>query len=109
MAIVQTQSNVPGSVTNIGLGRYLTDATAAAIVITCGFKPRYVRVVNVTSSDKYEWFEGMAAASAHKTVAAGTSSLITTLGVTVANNGFTIGLDTDVNVINEQISWLALG
>lgn len=109
MAVTSTQSNVPGSVANVAVGRYLTDATAAAITITCGFKPRYVGVFNCTSADKYEWFEGMAAASAFKQVAAGTSSIITTLGVTVSDKSFVIGLDTDVNVINEQLSWIALG
>lgn len=110
MAVTSTQSNVPGSVTNIAVGRYLTDATAAAITITCGFKPRYVVVKNVTSGDSYEWFEGMAAAAATKvTGSTGAVSILTTLGVTVSANGFVIGLDTDVNVINEQLSWMALG
>ncbi len=108
MAVTATQSMNPGSVCNIAIGRYLTSSTAAAITITVGFKARYVKVVNITSSDWYEWFEGMDAASAHKTVLAGTGSLITTLGVTVSDKSFVIGLDTDVNVINEQISWLAI-
>ena len=107
MAIVSTQSH--HQVRNMVVGRYLTDATAAAITITTGFKPRYVKVVNNTSLDWYEWFEGMAAASAHKTVAAGTGTAITTLGITVAEDGFIIGLDTDVNVINEQLSFVAEG
>jgi hypothetical protein len=108
MPVVQTQTNTAGIV-NTSVGRYLTDATAAAIPITVGFKPRHVRIVNVTSRDEMEWFEGMAAASAVKTVAAGTRTLITTNGITVSDSGFTIGLDTDVNVINEQISWIAQG
>jgi|ERR1035437_916334 hypothetical protein len=107
MAITATQKS-PLAVGNVATGRYLTDATAAAIVITLGFTPRYVRVVNVTSLDAEEWFEGMAAASAVKAVAAGTTTLITSNGITVSGNIFTIGLDTDVNVINEQISWLAI-
>lgn len=109
MAVTSTQSKVPASVTNIAVGRYLTDATAAAITITTGFLPRYVRIQNVTSGDGMEWFEGMAAASAQKQVAAGDKSLITTLGVTASASGFVIGLDTDVNVINEQLSWMAIG
>lgn len=109
MAITSTQSKTSASVCNTAVGRYLTDATAAAITITCGFKPRYVGVFNCTSGDKMEWFEGMAAASAFKQVAAGTSSIITSLGVTVSTGGFVIGLDTDVNVINEQLSWIAIG
>ena len=108
MAITQSQSITPASMESIAVGRYLTSSTAAAITITVGFKPRYVRVVNVTSGDLYEWFEGMADASACKQVAAGTRTLITTLGVTVADKSFVIGLDLDVNVINEQLSWIAM-
>ena len=108
MALVASQDNGDG-VVRFATGRYLTDATAAAIVIICGFRPRYVRVLNNTSADKYEWSKGMADASAFKQVAAGTSSAITTLGITPSGSGFTIGLDTDVNVINEQLSWIAFG
>lgn len=107
MAVTSTQVAGDGIV-RIATGRYLTDATAAAITITCGFTPRYVSVLNMTSGDSYQWVEGMAAASALKQVAAGTSSIITTLGITVSGNTFIIGLDTDVNVINEQLSWLAM-
>ena len=107
MAVTSTQSH--HQVRNLAVGRYLTDATAAAITITCGFRPRLVKVLNNTSADSYVWVEGMAAASAFKTVAAGTNSAITTLGITVAEDGFVIGLDLDVNVINEQLSWIAEG
>lgn len=109
MAITSTQSKVPASVPNIAVGRYLDTGTAAAFTITTGFKPRYVAVFNVTSGDKYEWFEGMADASAFKQVAAGTSTIITTLGITVSASGFTVGLDTDLNVTSEQLSWMAIG
>lgn len=109
MAVTSTQSQNPASVCNIAIGRYLTSSTAAAITITIGFKARFVRVCNITSSDQMEWFEGMDAASANKRLLAGTGSLITTLGITVSDKSFVIGLDTDVNVINEQISWMALG
>ena len=112
MAVTSTQSKVPGSVINIAVGRYLDTGTAAAFTITTGFKPRYVKVVNVDSDsdgDMVEWFEGMDAASAIKTVAAGTRTLITSLGITVSDTGFTVGLDTDVTVNDEQISWMAIG
>lgn len=106
MAVTSTQTN-NGVRINKAVGRYLTSSTAAAITITCGFKPRIVRIYNVTSGDMMEWFEGMTAATAVKTVAAGTRSILSSLGITVADDGFVIGLDTDVNVINEQISWVA--
>lgn len=108
MAIVQTQSN--NHVRNVAVGRYLTDATAAAIAVALGFTPRYVKVQNNTSGDYMEWYEGMAAASATKlTGATGVITLITSNGITVSGGTLTIGLDTDVNVINEQLSWIAIG
>lgn len=107
MTATSTQSE--HQVRNMAVGSYISDATAAAFKITTGFKPRHVEVVNETSRDEYKWFEGMAAAEAVKRVAAGTGTLITSNGITVAEDGFTVGLDTDVNVISEQISWIAFG
>lgn len=109
MAQTSTQSNVPATANNVAVGRFLDTGTVANTFITTGFKPRYVKVMNTTSLDSEEWFEGMAADSAVKQVTAGTSSLITSNGITVANNGFYIGLDTDVLVTSEQLSWLAIG
>lgn len=110
MAITSTQSKNPASVANIAVGRYLDTGTVAAFTITTGFKPRYVKVQNVAATGAtLEWYEGMAAASAWKSVVAGDGSLITTLGITVSANGFTVGLDTDTVVTSEQISWLAIG
>lgn len=72
-----------------------------------GFRPQWVRVFNVGSDDMMEWVERMADASAMKTVAAGTRTLITTLGITPRAAGFRIGADADVNVATEQMRWIA--
>jgi|SRR3989344_9035032 len=109
MAVTSSQVKNSASVFNLAVGSYITSSTAAAFTITTGFKPLWVRVVNETSGDMYEWYHGMADAEAVKTVAAGTRSIITTLGITQLSYGFTVGLDTDVNVINEQLSWMAIG
>lgn len=109
MTITQSQSMHPASVANIAVGRYYTDGTAAAFTITTGFRPRYVRVENLTDRNGLEWFEGMADLSALKTVAAGTKTLVTVLGITDNANGFTVGLDTNVNVTSKQLSWIAIG
>lgn len=108
-AITQSQVKNNASVVQLAVGSYITTGTAAAIAITTGFRPLWVRVVNETSRDMYEWYYGMADAEAVKTVAAGTRTLLTTLGITPSASGFTIGLDTDVNVTSEQISWMAIG
>lgn len=103
-------TKVPENTLRVATGRYLDTGTVAAYTFTCGFKPRYVKVVNLAaSSSSFEWFEGMADASAWKTAVDGTAALVTTNGITVDSRGFTLGLDTDVNVSSEQISWLALG
>lgn len=109
MAITSTQSKSPASAVNIAVGAYLDTGTAAAFNITCGFKPRYVRVVNEGSGDREEWFEGMADAEALKIVAGNAAAMITTLGITPLADGFTVGLDTDINVTSEQLSWIAIG
>lgn len=108
MAQTVTQKN-PHNVHQFATGRILDTGTVAAFPITLGFKPRHVVVINNTSSDREEWVEGMASPSAIKQVAAGTGSAITTNGITVTDNGFTIGLDTDINVTSEQLTWYAEG
>lgn len=112
MGVTATQSPADG-VPRFVTGTYITDATAAAHDVNCGFKPKYVKVWNETSGDQIEWNDRMADAEGFKRVAAGTGSLVTTLGITPLDNGtthgFRIGLDTDINVINEQTSWIAIG
>ena len=108
MAATESQSSDVGVVQR-ALGRYIEDDTAVAITVTCGFKPRYVKVVNTTAGIMMEWFEGMTDGYGVKTGVDGARSLITTLGITVSEGGFVIGLDTDLNVINEQLSWIAFG
>lgn len=68
------------------------------------FKPRIVEAVNVASGDRLEWFEGMTNAHAVKTLGAtGAVSIITSLGITIRDKGFTLGADTDVNVAGEAL------
>lgn len=103
-------TKLPENTMRIATGRYLDTGTVAAYTFTTGFKPRYVKVVNLAaSSSSFEWFEGMADASAWKTAVDGTAALVTSNGITVSKSGFILGLDTDVNVSSEQISWLAIG
>ncbi len=108
MAQTITQK-VPQVRTNVATGRYLDTGTVAAYDINLGFRPRYIKIVNLTDRNQIEWFEGMADASGYVSVAAGTRTLVTSNGITVTSRGFTFGLNTDVNVSNKQVSWLAIG
>jgi len=111
MAITSTQSKVPASVTNIAHGSYLDTGTVAAFKITTGFRPRYVKVVNTNSSGDVmmEWFEGMTAAYGILTGIDGARSMVTSNGITVADDGFTVGLNTDLVYTGEQLHWQAIG
>lgn len=108
--MAQTATQTYSQVRNQAVGRFIDTGTVAATSFTLGFKPRYVKVVNVDSGDVFEWYEGMAAASACKTTGStGARTKVTSNGITVSENGFTLGLDTDVLVSSEQISWVAVG
>lgn len=99
----------PLNTCRIYTGSYLTSETAAAVTITSGFKPKYVKVWNETSGDQIEWNDKMADAEGFKRVAGGTGSLVTSNGITPTSDGFTIGLDTDINVTDEQMSYICIG
>lgn len=78
-------------------GKIVFDATAITAAdstrVLTGFKPRYVRWVNLTDRVEVEWFEGMDANTCLKTVAAGTRTLETSGGnggVTVDDKGFRV-------------------
>lgn len=110
MAITSTQSTEHG-IANVAVGRYLDSSVSDNTEITVGFKPRYVCIANLAGSGlvQMEWFEGMASDSGLKTSIAGARSLVTSNGITVQDDGFLIGLDTDLLVNSEQLSWMAIG
>ena len=94
-----------------GVSRVMTGSfvgTGASLnVRTVGFRPRAVKLINVTSNDSLEWHNTMSDAAGYKCVAAGTRAMISTKGITPLSNGFTLGADTDMNVAAEQVSWVA--
>ena len=110
MAITSTQSS--HQVRNVAVGSYLDTGTAAAFDINCGFKPRYVKVMNEDGDCYGEWFEGMANSEMMKMIGDTSPAVLakmTTHGIIPLDNGFTVGLDTDLNVTSQQLSWLAMG
>jgi hypothetical protein len=81
-------------------------ATGSAYnVTTPGFRPRRVRVFNVTSGDAFFWNDLMPAGYAIKQIAAGTRSYVSSNGITQLVNGFTLGADGDVNAAGENLIW----
>lgn len=117
MATTESQSNTPARAQQMAAGSHIIESgdVAAAIKIVCGFTPRYVKVFNVTGGStgliSMEWFEGMDDDNGIKTYDEGTSetgiTLVSSNGITPASDGFTIGLDSDLNVKAEQLHWIA--
>ena len=84
-------------VRNVATGRITNTTTAAALGgFAIGFSPRYVCIVNISERVQLEWYNGFGGAQALKTVAAGTRTRITSLGITTGATGFSVGLDTDL-------------
>ena len=76
-------------------GKIVFDATAITATdytrVFTGFKPRYIKWVNLTDRITIEWREGFGANECLKTVAAGTQTLDTTAAaVVVDSQGFRI-------------------
>ena len=82
-----------------------TNTSSAAGTFYCGFKPRLIDIYDETNANQYTWVDGMPAASMFKHAAAGTFTLASTNGVTVAattsatagNGPFSITLGTGVH------------
>ena len=104
-----------------------TTGTGAAITISLGFQPDFVKIWNPNDAGSLwptlEWTSGMAADSGFKTLkvvdngATGnaTTTKITTGGITTfagtagsAAAGFTIGTDADINANGEVIYYIAM-
>jgi len=83
--------------------------TGASLNVTkLGFRPRAVTLLNKDGLCRLEWTKDMADASGVKTVTDGTISFITSNGITPLANGFTLGADTDVNVADELVHYVAV-
>lgn len=108
MALTTNSQTNSAGVTNLAVGQVVTDAGAAAdTTFTLGFAPRYICVVNRTDRTTLEWYEGMAANSAIRTVAAGTRTLDTSSGITVSGRTFKV-LAADIPA-SKSLSYVAHG
>ena len=92
------------------------DGTGAAIAVTLGFRPKYVKVINVEGKAMLEFVDTMAAGKGYKiltgiddtTDTVSLHSYIASGGITLNDYGFSIGTDTDINVSGEELHWFAI-
>lgn len=85
--------------------------TGAAITVSLGWIPDYVKVVNVTDGDiTDEWFTGMTASTAISTAAAvaprSSNGISTFAGSSAAAPGFTLG--TGISESGKTLSYIAI-
>lgn len=85
--------------------------TGAAINISLGWKPDYIRVLNVTDGDTVdEWVNGMAAGTSITVAAAaatrGSNGLSQYDGTASATPGFTIG--SGISESAKVLAWVAM-
>ncbi len=110
MTITTTEKSAQGQAFRYD-ARYLDDAAdPAAAVFYPGFRPKYVKVVNLTDRLTYEWCVGMAEGDYFYTIANGTRSLETNDVVVVeADAGArpSITLADSITVQNKQFHIVA--
>lgn len=105
MATVTPTSHSAGIV-NFASGSFISDNSVT--VVTLGFTPRWIKVVNSTDVIVWEKIEGMAAAASVKTVTAGTTTIDTGGAITINTDG-TISLSAATVGTAKAISWVAQG
>lgn len=117
--IPQPQPNDSGGVLNYASGGLSTDATAAAaFVLSLGFTPRKIRVVDTTAAGApitYEQLDQMPAANTLKTVggAAGVPALtidttgLITIGTQANGNERNVTLAAGIMAANHTFVWEA--
>lgn len=73
-----------------------------------GFRPAVVELVNVDDASIMKHMEGMDDAS-FVLQKAGSTSVVTTEGVTLTDKGFTVGTNADLNTSGELVRFVAWG
>ena len=82
---------------------------AAAVTVTLGFRPRYVRAFSVNNLVSYEHFYGMSDGTSLDTAnnAATQISLKAAGSITLTADGFTLGTDI-CDTAADVVRWLAI-
>lgn len=90
-------------------GSHIVPATPAALTVTLGWQPRYVRAVNVNNLKFYEYFEGMSDGTSLDTGNHADTQIAVNAadGITVSSTGFTLGTDI-CDTAADVVRWLAL-
>lgn len=88
MTVAATASRGPDSIARGACGTFTGDGGIATI--TLGFRPKNVKLVNITGVVVWEKIDGMLATQTLMTVTAGTLTVNTTSAVVLTATGFTV-------------------
>ncbi len=88
----------------VGTNTVVAGGTAETVAL--GFKPSYVRALNVNNLATYEHWEGMDDDTDLTTITAGTMSINAAGGITLTSNGFTLGVDI-CDTTDDVVRWVA--
>ena len=87
-------------------GNFTVAATPAAVTVTLGWQPAYIKAININDVAEFEYFEGMADDSAIQHVTAGDMTIETSGMITVSASGFTIGTGIG-DTASDVVRWVA--
>lgn len=95
-----TATTQDGGVSNLAVGTWTGDGTA--VTVNCGFKPRYVKLINLTDRILDEKTYDMTDAQTLHTAVDGAMTLVTTSQITFEGGqddfrGFTVAAATNIN------------
>ena len=115
LTVTQGAISQSAGISNFAAGSFSTGAgDAIAVEQVCGFKPRYVRIIDETNATVYEKTEGMTAAKTVKVLpgTTGASDTVTQSvesGTLIAfgDRGFTVA--AGLAVASSSFSWIAIG
>lgn len=99
-----------GGVSNLAVGTFVGDGTICHVIT--GFKPRYVKLINLTDRIIDEKTYDMGATQGLHTVAAGTMTLTTSSDITLlggqdGQRGFDVAAATNIN--GKTFHYIAFG
>ena len=105
-----TASSQSQGICNLATGTFTGDGTVAAV--NCGFKPRYVKLINLTDRIVSEITDTMAATQTLNTAAAGTMTLDTGSDMVLKGSadsyrGFEVSAAH--NITAKVFHWIAYG
>lgn len=82
--------------------------TGAALSVTTGFKPKYVKLVNLTSGVSLESISDIPDGKGLALTTTPTYALVSSGGITINDNGFSVGTHA-VNANGETMAYIAFG